>query len=53
MNVSELRESLKIEQRRNRRLKFLNCPLLVSREQLPRGYDRKRTVMNMRGFSLH
>jgi len=25
----------------------------VSREQLPRDYDRKRTVMNMCGFSLH
>ncbi len=28
MNVSELRESLKIEQRRNRRLKLLNRYLL-------------------------
>jgi len=32
---SESQESLKIEQRRNRRLKFLELPLLVSREQLP------------------
>jgi hypothetical protein len=52
MNVSELRESLKIEQRRKRRLKLLNRYL----HGRPRGSLPHNTTMFIVGFwlfSLH
>ncbi len=48
MNVSELRESLKIEQRRKRRLKLLNRYL----HGRPRGSLAHNTTMNIVGFRL-
>ncbi len=52
MNVSELRESLKIEQRRKRRLKLLNRNL----HGRPRGslpHNTTMSIVRFRLFSLH
>ena len=48
MNVSESQESLKIEQRRKRRLKLLNRNLLGR----PRGSFPRNTTMFIVGFML-
>ncbi len=48
MNVSELRESLKIEQRRNRRQKLLNHYL----HGRPRGSLPHNTTTSIVGFGL-